>query len=112
MDHKIIKMPSLGEDVSQGAVVDIRVKAGGKVKAGDILLEVETDKVVVEVPADTDGEVIDILVSEGDKVSQGIGSSIDAPPSMSVNGDGVVRTKKKRRSVLSSDESDLEVNAV
>lgn len=72
MDHKIIKMPSLGEDVSQGAVVDIRVKAGGKVKAGDILLEVETDKVVVEVPADTDGEVIDILVSEGDKVSQGI----------------------------------------
>lgn len=72
MDHKIITMPSLGEDVSQGAVVDIRVKTGGKVKAGDILLEVETDKVVVEVPADADGEVIEILVSEGDKVRQGI----------------------------------------
>ncbi|MCY7296487.1 dihydrolipoamide acetyltransferase family protein [Alteromonas sp. a30] len=72
MDHKIIKMPSLGEDVSHGAVVDIRVTLGGKVKSGDILLEVETDKVVVEVPADTDGEVIDILVSEGDKVSQGV----------------------------------------
>lgn len=72
MEHQIIKMPSLGEDVSHGAVVDIRVKPGGRVNSGDILLEVETDKVVVEVPADADGEIIEILVSEGDKVSKGI----------------------------------------
>lgn len=72
MEHQIIKMPSLGEDVSHGAVVDIRVTAGGRVNKGDILLEVETDKVVVEVPADTEGEVVEILVTEGEKVSKGV----------------------------------------
>lgn len=71
MEQHVIKMPSLGEDVSQGTVVNIRVAADSRVKAGDILLEVETDKVVVEVPADTDGVVAEMLLKEGEKVGEG-----------------------------------------
>jgi len=71
VEQHVIKMPSLGEDVSQGTVVNIRVAAGSRVKAGDILLEVETDKVVVEVPADTDGVVAEMLLKEGEKVGEG-----------------------------------------
>lgn len=71
MEQHVIKMPSLGEDVSQGTVVNIRVSAGSNVKAGDILLEVETDKVVVEVPADSNGVVAEMLLKEGQKVGEG-----------------------------------------
>lgn len=71
MEQHVIKMPSLGEDVSQGTVVNIRVAADSRVKAGDILLEVENDKVVVEVPADTDGVVAEMLLKEGEKVGEG-----------------------------------------
>jgi len=71
VEQHVIKMPSLGEDVSQGTVVNIRVAADSRVKAGDILLEVETDKVVVEVPADTDGVVAEMLLKEGEKVGEG-----------------------------------------
>ena len=71
MEQHVIKMPSLGEDVSQGTVVNIRVSTGSSVKAGDILLEVETDKVVVEVPADSDGVVAEMLLQEGQKVGEG-----------------------------------------
>ncbi|WP_350284599.1 2-oxo acid dehydrogenase subunit E2 [uncultured Croceitalea sp.] len=67
-----LKLPELGEGIESGTVINIMVKAGDTVTKEQSLLEVETDKVVVEVPSDADGIVAEVLVSEGDQVSQGV----------------------------------------
>jgi pyruvate dehydrogenase E2 component (dihydrolipoamide acetyltransferase) len=66
-----IKLPELGENVTGGVVVDIRVSAGTQVKEGDTLLEVEAGKSTVEVPAPSAGKITDILVKRGEEVQTG-----------------------------------------
>ncbi|MCP5463947.1 MAG: 2-oxo acid dehydrogenase subunit E2 [Deltaproteobacteria bacterium] len=68
MDYKI---PELGENIESGDVVKVSVSVGDAVKKDQTLLELETDKAVVEVPSDRDGTVKEILIKEGDKVSVG-----------------------------------------
>ena len=50
-----VLLPELGESVTEGIVVEWRVKEGDPVAAGDTLLDVTTDKVDVEVPAPASG---------------------------------------------------------
>ncbi|MFP2995353.1 2-oxo acid dehydrogenase subunit E2 [Spongiivirga sp. MCCC 1A20706] len=66
-----INLPSLGEGIEQGTVISIAVKEGDTITAEQTLMEVETDKVVVEVPSDIDGIVEKILVAIGDEISEG-----------------------------------------
>ncbi len=66
-----LKLPELGEGIESGTVINIMVQVGDTVKAEQSLLEVETDKVVVEVPSDAEGVVTEILVNTGDQVTQG-----------------------------------------
>lgn len=66
-----IHLPSLGENVHQGTVVGILVSIGDVIEEGDPIIEVETDKVTVEVPAPSGGEIRKILVAEGDEVTVG-----------------------------------------
>lgn len=66
-----LKLPELGEGIESGTVINIMVKVGDAVTEEQSLLEVETDKVVVEVPSDAAGEVVEILVNTGDQVAQG-----------------------------------------
>jgi len=66
-----IKLPELGEGIESGTVINIMVKVGDTVSEEQSLLEVETDKVVVEVPSDAAGTVKEILVNMGDQVAQG-----------------------------------------
>ena len=65
-----ISVPDIG-DFSDVPVISVFVKAGDEVKAEDPLIELESDKATMEVPAPTGGTVVDLLVSEGDKVSEG-----------------------------------------
>ena len=58
-------LPALGEDVDSGQLVRIAVTSGDRIEQGQILFEIETDKVVVEVPAPSSGTVESVLVSEG-----------------------------------------------
>ena len=44
-------LPDLGENITSGDVVSVLVKAGDVVEPGQSVLEVETDKAVIEVPA-------------------------------------------------------------
>ena len=67
-----LKLPSLGEGIEKGTVINIMVSPGDKIEAEQALLEVETDKVVVEVPADVSGIIAKILLAVGDEVSEGI----------------------------------------
>lgn len=66
-----LKLPSLGEGIEKGTVIAIHVKEGDAIVAEQPLMEVETDKVVVEVPADASGKVSKVLVSIGDEIGEG-----------------------------------------
>lgn len=59
------RMPELGEGLHEGEIVKWRVKPGDSVKEDDILMEVQNDKAVVEVPSPVTGKVVEIKVPEG-----------------------------------------------
>ncbi|GAA6179177.1 dihydrolipoyllysine-residue acetyltransferase [Shimia sp. NS0008-38b] len=65
-----VKVPDIG-DFSDVPVVSVLVSAGDMVAAEDPLIEVESDKATMEVPSPTAGKVVEIMVAEGDSVSEG-----------------------------------------
>lgn len=71
-----IKLPSLGEGVESGDVLEIYVKVGDVVKFEQSLLELETDKATVAVPSPFAGKIMSVSIAEGDtlKVGQLIGT--------------------------------------
>ncbi len=66
-----VVMPQLGETVTEGTVVTWHRKSGDKVKADELLFDVETDKVAMEIPAPATGVLKEILVAEGETVAVG-----------------------------------------
>jgi pyruvate dehydrogenase E2 component (dihydrolipoamide acetyltransferase) len=65
------KLPALGENIEQGDLVRLMVVPGATVTEGQAVMELETDKAVVEVPSSVSGIVKEILVKEGDKIKVG-----------------------------------------
>ncbi len=65
------KLPELGENIEQGDLVRLMVSPGTTVSAGQAVMELETDKAVVEVPSSVSGTVQEIRVKEGDKIKVG-----------------------------------------
>lgn len=59
------KLPDIGEGIHEGEIVKWFVKPGDEIKEDDILLEVQNDKAVVEIPSPVDGKVIALKVEEG-----------------------------------------------
>jgi pyruvate dehydrogenase E2 component (dihydrolipoamide acetyltransferase) len=66
-----LKIPELGDNVAVATVVGVLVKEGDQVAPGQPLLELETDKAVMEVPAEAGGVVKRVLVKVGDEVRPG-----------------------------------------
>ncbi len=66
-----IKVPTLPESVSEATVLDWHKKEGDFVRRDETLVEIETEKVVLEVPAPQDGILKDIVHESGDTVQQG-----------------------------------------
>lgn len=66
-----IKMPAAGQTTDEAAIVKVNIQVGDTVKRGDELLEVETDKAILPVESFAAGQVLDVLVSEGDTVTAG-----------------------------------------
>lgn len=66
-----IKMPKLGESITEGTIISWFVKVGDEVDEDDILFEVTTAKVNAEIPSPVQGKVHEILFNEGDTVSVG-----------------------------------------
>lgn len=64
-----IKVPVFPESISEGEIASWHVAEGDGFAEGDVLVEVETDKVVMEVPAISDGTMGKILKGEGDTVT-------------------------------------------
>src|SRR5579859_5331457 len=65
------KLPELGENISQGDLVRLMISPGTKVSEGQPVMELETDKAVVEVPSSVSGVVKEIKVKEGEKIKVG-----------------------------------------
>src|SRR5262245_35927719 len=66
-----IKLPILGENVDSGVVVNILVSEGVEVAEGQPVIELETEKATVEVPASASGRVKEISVKEGETIKVG-----------------------------------------
>jgi 2-oxoisovalerate dehydrogenase E2 component (dihydrolipoyl transacylase) len=66
-----LKMPKLGESVTEGTIGKWLKQPGEKVDKYDLLVEVQTDKVNTEIPAEVSGTLTEIKVKEGDTVPVG-----------------------------------------
>ncbi|MFZ5676108.1 MAG: acetoin dehydrogenase dihydrolipoyllysine-residue acetyltransferase subunit [Pseudomonadota bacterium] len=71
MTKRILTMPRLGETMDEGTIVGWLVAPGQKFQRGAAILEIETDKTVVEYPALGDGVIEKTLVAPGDRVAVG-----------------------------------------
>ena len=84
-----IIMPQLGETVAEGKIVSWFKKVGDVVKADEPLVELETDKVTVEVPSPVSGVLTEIVAQNGEtvglgallgQISEGAAGSVSAAP--------------------------------
>ena len=66
-----VKVPSLPESVSDGTLVNWKKQPGEAVRRGENLVDLETDKVVLDIPAPADGVLGEILRQEGEIVTTG-----------------------------------------
>ena len=66
-----IKVPPLGESISEATIASIVKKVGSSVKTDELLIELETDKVTLEINAPCNGTIESISVKEGDTVTVG-----------------------------------------
>ena len=67
-----IKVPQLAEGTPEGTLAAWHVKAGDAVKRDQNLCDIETDKVVLETPAQSDGVLVEIKVQPGATVTSGV----------------------------------------
>ena len=66
-----IKVPDIG-DFHDVPVIEVLVKVGDQVEKEQPLLVLESDKATMEVPSDTAGKIMSLVVSVGDKINQGM----------------------------------------
>ena len=67
-----IIVPVMGESVAEGSIGTWSKKAGDSVKKDEILVEIETDKVALEVVSPADGVLAEVIAAEGDTVTPGM----------------------------------------
>jgi pyruvate dehydrogenase E2 component (dihydrolipoamide acetyltransferase) len=63
--------PDIGEGLTEGTIVEIKVSAGKQVKQGETLAIVETDKVVTEMPSPVEGLIVELPIVKGQVVHVG-----------------------------------------
>ncbi|WP_018148871.1 2-oxoglutarate dehydrogenase complex dihydrolipoyllysine-residue succinyltransferase [Henriciella marina] len=66
-----VTVPPMGESVTEGTMGEFLKKVGDTVSKDEMIAEIETDKVALEVPASADGTIAELLVSPGDTVTPG-----------------------------------------
>jgi 2-oxoglutarate dehydrogenase E2 component (dihydrolipoamide succinyltransferase) len=64
-----VKVPQLSESVAEATMLQWKKKVGDSLTADEILIDIETDKVVLEVPAPSSGVLVEILVADGGTVA-------------------------------------------
>ena len=95
-------MPSLGTDMEDGTLVEWRVKPGDRVKRGDIVADVDTQKGLIEIEVFDEGTIDQLLIKEGEKVPVGTAMAFIKPegePEMAKKESAVpkVKTEPKKK---------------
>lgn len=89
-----IRVPTLGESVTEATIGQWYKKVGDAVNADEPLVELETDKVTVEVPAPSAGVLSEIIAQEGETVEVGaLLAALDAGASAGASPDGALEAK-------------------
>jgi len=70
-DVSEFKLPELGENIESADITKVLVKPGDTIEKDQIVLEIETDKATVEVPADFSGTVKEVFIKDSDKAKVG-----------------------------------------
>jgi len=105
MSEIVIKMPPLGESVTEATIASWMVEPGTNVKKYDPLLEAMSDKVTTEIPAVDDGVVSRLLVEEGEVVD--IGTDIMILDTISDQTDGILLSETKIEKVVPHNNNSL-----
>ena len=88
-----VKVPQLSESVSEATLLQWKKKAGEAVEIDEILVEIETDKVVLEVPAPSAGVMAQIIKNDGDScISEEVIAKIDTEAQEAVSGAMQIRS--------------------
>ncbi|WP_319522884.1 2-oxo acid dehydrogenase subunit E2 [uncultured Desulfosarcina sp.] len=66
-----IKLPEIGENVESGIVVAVHVKEGDRIAVDDTVIELETDKALVEIPSPFNGRITEVLAEAGAQMNVG-----------------------------------------
>jgi len=85
MPIKLVDVPSMGDSITEGTIVDLPVAPGDYVDADDVVVVVETDKVSVDIRAPEAGAIVEIMGEIDDVVEVGTGLfslDTDAPPTV------------------------------
>lgn len=109
-----MKMPRLSDTMEQGTVVRWAVKPGQKVRSGDVVADIETDKATMELQTFDDGTVAELAVSEGSTVKVGTiimrlaeaGESIDAVKAGAANSAGAEAAKGAKNAASGSSQAE------
>ena len=107
MSEKIL-VPVLGESISEATVSKWLKNKGDIVKADEAIVELETDKVNLEVPASTNGVLSEINSNEGDTVQ--VGSVLGVISDSKVKIDKIEKTKTKNIEIQEKEEKNNNIN--
>src|SRR5690554_7822882 len=97
-----VEVPSLGESVTEGYIAEWKVKVGDFVKEDDIILELETDKVTVEVPSPISGTIVSLHGDIDDAVD--VGAVIAVVEAGDAPAEGAAKTEAKTSEDTSSEK--------
>ena len=107
-----IRVPTLGESVTEATVATWFKKPGDSVAIDEMLCELETDKVTVEVPSTVSGILSEIVAHEGETVGLdailGIISESDIQPTENDNNDQTISPISNDKIQISNDNKDFE----
>ncbi len=95
-----IKMPKLGESITEGTIISWSVKVGDTINEDDVLFEVNTAKVSAEIPSPVAGKILEILFKEGDTVSVGTVVAVVALDGEEDSSDASTPTKEEPKAEI------------
>jgi pyruvate dehydrogenase E2 component (dihydrolipoamide acetyltransferase) len=93
------RLPDLGEGLTEGEIVKWLVKAGDPIAEGQVFVQVETDKAVIEIPSPKKGIVLKLGAAEGDTVQVGSVIVVIGEPGEEIPAAGKPAAEKTRPSV-------------
>ncbi len=108
-----VKIPPLSESISEAALMTWRKKPGEAVKRDELLIELETDKVVLEITAPNDGVLSAIKKGDGEKVTANeVVATIDTEGKASVAAPTKAEATPKMETAASTPQTDKQSPAV